>query len=109
LYKCVVANELGECVANISLQFQGDEAGVERNDALTPTVTERPRIIKFEGQRMVRFETRWKAKPQMEVCWFKEKMPIANSAKYRTDCVKETDNSYLLSLEISVNIHICFA
>jgi len=77
---------------------------VEKNDALTPAVIEKPRIIKFEAQRMVRFETRWKAKPQMDISWFKEKIPIFNNEKYKIDCVKESDNNYILSLEIAVSV-----
>lgn len=102
----MVNNELGECVANISLQFQGNEAGVGKSDSLPPSVVEKPRIIKLEAQRKVRFEVRWKSKEQMDVAWLKEKCPVKNSDKFMIECVQEADNTYLVSLEISVSIDI---
>lgn len=101
LYKCVVINELGECIANIYLQFQGDQAGVGKADTLPPSVIEKPRIVKDDAKRIVRFEVRMRAKPQMDVTWFKEKTTLVNNKKHKIECKKESENVYLLSLDIS--------
>lgn len=101
LYKCVVINELGECIANIYLQFQGDKADVGKSDMIPPTVTEKPKIVKDDAKRMVRFEVRMKAKPQMDVAWFKEKTALINNKKHKIELKKEADNVFLLTLEIS--------
>jgi len=98
-----VINELGECIANIYLQFEGEQGGVKKSDALPPSVIEKPRIIKDEAKRKVRFEVRMRAKPQMDVAWFKNKQPLTNDKKYKIDIQKEADNVFLLSLEVSVS------
>lgn len=104
LYKCVVINELGECIANIYLQFQGEQAEVAKSDSLPPTVIEKPRIIKDDAKRVVRFEVRMRAKPEMDVAWFKEKTALTNNKKHKIEIKKESDNVFLLSLEISVSL-----
>jgi len=44
-----------------------------------------------------------RAKPQMDVAWFKNKQPLTNDKKYKIDIQKEADNVFLLSLEVSVS------
>lgn len=97
---------MGECIANIILQFQGDKAGVGKDDMLPPSVIEKPRIVKDEKSRMVRFEVRMRAKPQMDVTWLKEKTTLVNNKKHKIDIKKEADNVFLLSLEISVSLFV---
>ena len=46
-------NELSECVANIYLQFQGEQARVAKGDQTPPSVIERPRIIKDDSKKTV--------------------------------------------------------
>lgn len=101
-YKCIVANELGECIANIFLQFQGDKAGVSKGDQIPPSIIEKPKIIKDETKRTVRIEVRLRAKPDAQISWFKEKTAITAGKKYKTEVKKEADNTFLLILEISV-------
>lgn len=101
LYKCVVINELGECIANIYLQFENEQAAVAKSDTLPPSVIEKPKIIKDEAKRMVRFEVRMRAKPQMDTVWFKNKQKLTNDKKYKIDVKQEADNVFLLSLEVS--------
>ncbi len=103
MYKCNVINELGECIANIYLQFEGESGEVKKSDALPPSVIEKPRIIKDEAKCKVRFEVRMRAKPQMDVSWFMNKKPLTNDKKYKIDVQKEADNVFLLSLEVSVS------
>ena len=76
LYKCDVVNELGECIANIYLQFQGDNAGLDKGDQIAPSIIERPKIIKDEAKRTVRFECKLSAKPEAKIKWLKEKKEL---------------------------------
>lgn len=104
MYKCVVANELGECIANIFLQFQGDKAGVGKGDQIPPSILEKPKIIKDETKRTVRIEVKMRAKPDAQISWFKEKQALTAGKKYKTEVKKEADNVFTLILEISVTI-----
>lgn len=101
MYKCIVVNELGECVANIFLQFQGDKAGVAKGDQIPPSIIEKPRIIKDETKRTVRIEVKLKAKPDAQIAWFKEKQSLSSGKKYKIETKKEADNVFLLILEIA--------
>lgn len=98
----MVINELGECVANIFLQFQGDTAGVGKGDQIPPSIIEKPRIIKDEAKRTVRIECKLKAKPDAQITWLKEKQTITNTKKYKIETKKEADNTFLLSIDILV-------
>jgi hypothetical protein len=102
LYKCIVVNELGECIANIFLQFQGEKAGVGKGDQIPPSILERPKIIKDETKKTVRIEVKMRAKPEAQISWFKEKQSLANGKKHKIEVKKEADNVFLLILEISV-------
>lgn len=104
MYKCVVVNELGECVANIYLQFQGDQAGVAKADQLPPSILEKPKIIKDEAKRTVRIEVKLRAKPEAQITWFKEKQSLKSDKKYKIETKKEADNVFILILEISVRL-----
>lgn len=104
LYKCVVVNELGECTANIFLQFQGDQAGVAKGEQIPPSIIERPRIIKDETKRTVRIECKLRAKPDPQVKWIRDKQELTNGKKYKVEIKKESDNLFLLVLEILVRI-----
>ncbi|CAF0846330.1 unnamed protein product [Brachionus calyciflorus] len=101
LYKCNVVNELGECVANIFLQFEGNQAGLNKGDQLPPSIIAKPKIIKDEAKRTVRIEVRIRAKPEAQITWLKEKTSLKNDKKYKIESKKESDNVYLLTLEIS--------
>jgi hypothetical protein len=101
LYKCIVLNELGECIANIFLQFQGDKAGVGKGDQIPPTILEKPKIIKDESKRTVRIEVRMRAKPDATITWFKEKQTLkSDNKKWKIDMKKESNNEFTLILEI---------
>lgn len=91
---------MGECIANIFLQFQGDKAGVGKGDQIPPSIIEKPRIIKDESKRTVRFEVKLRAKPDPQIKWFKEKQELTNGKKYKIETKKEADNVFLLILEI---------
>jgi hypothetical protein len=97
-------NELGECIANIFLQFQGDQADVAKADQIPPSVIERPRIIKDEAKKIIRIEVKLKAKPEAQISWIKEKKTLSNSKKYKLETKKESENLFLLILEISVSL-----
>ncbi len=101
LYRCIVVNELGECTANIFLQFKGDKAGVAKGDQIPPSIIEKPRIIKDEAKKTVRFEVRIRAKPDAQITWFREKSQLSNTKKYKIDIKKENDNVFLLSLDVN--------
>lgn len=100
LYKCIVVNELGECIANIFLQFQADQASVAKGDNIPPSMIEKPKIIKDEAKRTVRIECKLKAKPDAQISWFKDKTALATTKKHRIETRKEADNVFLLILEI---------
>ena len=106
LYKCDVVNELGECIANIYLQFQGDNAGLDKGDQIAPSIIERPKIIKDEAKRTVRFECKLRAKPEAKIKWLKEKKELTNGKKYKIETKKESENVFLLILEISVRFSL---
>jgi hypothetical protein len=103
LYKCDVVNELGECIANIHLQFQGDAAGLDKGDQIAPSIIEKPKIIKDEAKKTVRFECKLRAKPEAKIKWLKEKTDLANGKKYKIETKKDTttENVFILILEIS--------
>ena len=97
---------MGECVANIYLQFQGEQAGVAKGDQIPPSVIEKPRIIKDDSKKTVRIEVRMKSKPEAQIVWFREKQSLSNGKKYKIETRKEADNSYLHILEILVSLII---
>lgn len=94
-------NELGECIANIFLQFQGDQAGVGKGDQIPPSILEKPVITKDEAKRSVRIECYLRAKPVPQIKWFKEKQELTNGKKYKIETKKQADDTFLLILEIS--------
>ncbi len=96
---------MGECTANIFLQFQGDQAGVAKGEQIPPSIIERPRIIKDETKRTVRIECKLRAKPDPQVKWFRDKQELTNGKKYKVEVKKEADNLFLLVLEILVRIN----
>jgi len=107
-YRSVVVNELGECVANIFLTFQGDVAGVSKVDQTPPSMIDKPKIIKDEIKKTVRIECRVRAIPDAQITWFKEKQTITSSKKYKIESKKEPDNTFLLSIDILVIILFIF-
>lgn len=92
---------MGECVANIFLQFEGNKAGLNKGDQLPPSIIEKPKIIKDEIKRTVRIQVKIQAKPEAQFSWFKEKQALKSDKKYKIETKKEADNAYLLILEIS--------
>ncbi len=95
---------MGECTANIFLQFQGDQAGVAKGEQIPPSIIERPLIIKDEAKRTVRIECKLRAKPDPQVKWIRDKQELTNGKKYKVEVKKEADNLFLLILEILVSI-----
>lgn len=92
---------MGECVANVFLQFEGNQAGLNKGDQLPPSIIEKPKIIKDEAKRTVRIEVRIRAKPEAQITWLKEKTTLKSDKKYKIESKKESDNVFLLILEIS--------
>jgi len=84
------------------LQFQGDNAGLDKGEQIAPSIIERPKIIKDEAKRTVRFECKLRAKPEAKIKWLKEKKELTNGKKYKIETKKESENVFLLILEISV-------
>jgi hypothetical protein len=99
---------LGECIANIYLQFQGDNAGLDKGEQIAPSIIERPKIIKDEAKRTVRFECKLRAKPEAKIKWLKEKKELTNGKKYKIETKKESENVFILILEISVRFKDVF-
>ena len=77
-------------------------AGVGKGDTIPPSVIERPRIIKNDTNRSVRFEVKLRAKPEPQISWFKEKSALVNGNKFKIDVKKEADNVFIMTLEIKV-------
>jgi hypothetical protein len=84
------------------LQFQGDQAKAGKDDQLPPSILEKPKIIKDEAKKTVRFECRLRAKPDPQITWLKDKTVLTSGKKFKIETKKESDNIFILILEISV-------
>lgn len=73
-----------------------------KGEQIPPSILEKPKIIKDEVKKTVRFEVKLRAKPDAQITWLKEKTTLTNGKKYKIETKKEADNTFLLILEISV-------
>lgn len=104
LYKCVVSNELGECITNINLQIQGNKASLAKQDLIPPTLIEKPTIVMDGAKKCVRVDVKIRAKPEAKAVWFKDGKQLSQSNKYKFNVKKEADNVYILSLDLYVSL-----
>lgn len=103
LYKCVVANELGECVVNAHIQFQANKASLAKTDLIPPTLLDKPSISNDDTKKCIRFECRLRAKPEAQIQWFKDGAALTANAKNKFEVKKDGDNIYIVALEVYVS------
>lgn len=74
---------------------------------MAPTFKEKPKIIQDPSGKNIIIECRCTASPKPSITWYKGASVLAASSRV-VPTVTESDNEYMLKLEILVRVHLSF-
>lgn len=78
----------------------GDDAG------FAPSFVEKPRIIPNDSGTLITMKCKCKAKPKPVVTWYRGTTVVVETSKIRIGTIEKDDDTYELTLEIKVCIHL---
>lgn len=89
LYKCNVKNTAGESNANLTLNIE-----------VIPVMTQKPRVIRRETQRVIVIECAVKSANKPSVTWIREQTTVREDSRHRQIVRESRKGEYVIMLEI---------